>query len=274
MKRAPTLALACLLFSATAPALAAKKTAPKAAKEPSIDDNSALKKWVSARVKKAAKGDSELVRFPVVGCMASATCPTWWAIGFSEHMEIDQSGRWLLLLPETGITLPDTGFVGGTAVWGPVLLVEGYFTGVKRWPKESEGFEDPDGEGYKPPEFRVLRFTNASESKSERPLKIVATGAEAVKTVPGFGDDRKWLALVSSKPLFEADSESYSNELKDKLTKAGFSDAELFDSRKAKNLFCCYLSVTAGRYQTKEEAQATVKKLKDAGFDAYAKQGW
>lgn len=241
------------------------------AKEPSIDSTSAIKKWVNERVKNASDGKPELVRFPIVGCIESATCPSWWAIGFTEHMEIDQDHRWILPIGD-GVTLPRSGWANGVAEWAPVLLVEGFFTGVKRMPTNKEGF--PEATEYKLAEFKVLRFTNASQSKAERLLKIVATGEEATKKVELLSDDKPWLVLASSKPLLEAGSEKDSNDIKDKLIAAGFTNAEVFDSRKAKNLFCCYLVVVAGRYQTKEEAQAAVKKAKEKGFDAYAKQGW
>jgi hypothetical protein len=245
--------------------------APKKTKEPSIDNNVALVKWVKERVKNAKAGKPELVRFPMVGCLASATCPTLWAIGFSEHMEgSEQDNRWFLALTD-GLTLPEIGMAKGTPEWAPVLLVEGYFTGVMRKPTEAEGFSD---EEEKQAEFKVLRFSTASESKAERLLKIVATGEAATEKVALLSDDRPWLVLASSKPLFDAESEELAAALKEKLVAAGFSDAESFDSRKAKNLFCCYLVVVAGRYKTKEEAQATVKKAKEKGFDTYTKQGW
>jgi hypothetical protein len=242
----------------------------KKVKEPSIDNTTTLQKWIKERVKNAADGKPELVRFPIVGCIESATCPSYWAIGFSDQMEDeDQDKRWILPITD-GIKLPVSGWVGGVATWGPVLLVEGYFTGVKRVATNEEGFADKT----KLAEFKVLRFTNASQTKAERLLKIVATGDEVTKVVDPFTDDKSWLVLASSKLLSDATSQKVSDELKEKLIAAGFTEAEVFDSRKAKNLFCCYLTVTAGRYKTKEDAQAAVKKVKAKGFDAYAKQGW
>jgi hypothetical protein len=258
-----------LLLCCSFVALSGTFAGPK--KEPTLDDPKAIKKWVDERVKNAKDSKTELVRFAMVGCIESATCPSYWAIGFTEHMEEDQSHRWFLPITD-GLKLPQSGWVGGVAEWGPVLLVEGYFTGVKRMPTDAEGFAEATES--KLAEFKILRFTNASQTKADRVLKIVATGEEALKKVETYSDAKPWLVLASSKPLFDAASEKDSNDLKDKLIAAGFTEAEVFDSRKAKNLFCCYLVVVAGRYSTKEDAQAAVKQAKTKGFTTYAKQGW
>jgi hypothetical protein len=109
-------------------------------------------------------------------------------------------------------------------------------------------------------------------------IRLTATSItrfiDASTEEPALTDDKPWLVLSSSKPLFDAEAEKTSAELKDKLIAAGFTEAESFDSRRAKNLSCCFIVVVAGRYKTKPEAQAALKKVKAQGFDAYTKQGW
>ena len=59
-----------------------------------------------------------------------------------------------------------------------------------------------------------------------------------------------------------------------KLLAKGFEGAELFDSRRAQRLSCCYWTVVAGRFADQGDAKALAKKVKKAGLKAFVKQGW
>jgi hypothetical protein len=97
---------------------------------------------------------------------------------------------------------------------------------------------------------------------------------DSATTEPELSDDRPWLVLASSKPLFDSEGEKTSAALKDKLVAAGFTGAEIFDSRRAKSLSCCFTVVVAGRYKTKKEAQTASTDATKKGFESYVKKGW
>ncbi|WP_224362658.1 hypothetical protein [Hyalangium versicolor] len=229
-------------------------------------------KWIRERVRNASQGQPERVRLHVTGCMPSATCPTWFYVGRADVEDDEERSHGVILLPEKGVVLP-TRQSGREASWGPELVIEGSFTGVVRAPKTSEGSGDPDS-AEPSPEFKVASAMLLHPSRNEPTLQVLLSGEEARKQVSPFGDKRRWLVLVSNKPLFEPESEKQSQDAKKQLLEAGFKDAEVFDSRKAPQLLCCYLSVAAGRYETEAQAQTTLKALKKKGFQAYIRQGW
>ena len=63
--------------------------------------------------------------------------------------------------------------------------------------------------------------------------------------------------------------------MKQKLIDRGFPSAEIFDSRRASALFCCFHVVVAGRYATKKEALGVARQARKQRFrDVYVRRGW
>jgi hypothetical protein len=224
------------------------------ADEPSVGE------WVLARVKKAKKGEREIVRVPLVtramnwGC----DCPLNY-IGTSPM----DSGDGSFVNPSYFEREPYDDMEG------QVVVAEGYFTGTST---EEKG--EP-GEVYTVYDFEVLRArAYRGHETADAELRVVLSGAEAKKEVSPLDDGKPWMVVVASLPLLEKGAEKKASELKDKLVAAGFPSAEIFDSRRAARLFCCYQTVVAGRYAAEADAKAALKLVKKKFKSAYTRLGW
>lgn len=232
-------------------------------REPPSSDAAQLKPWVAARVAAAKRSEREIVKVPLArhgewGC----DCPNWY-IGTS--LTSNSGGEWLApILPKT--------FDQGSPAVGRVWVVDGYFTGKSKSERGSPGKANDQWE------FVVLRGRPGTEAGEggdpDGQVAVVLGGAEAKREVPPLNDDRPWLVVIASVPLLERGSERQSAKLRDALAAAGFSEAEVIDSRQAPMLFCCYRVILAGRFATSKAANAAVEQAKKKGFSAYPRRGW
>jgi hypothetical protein len=101
--------------------------------------------------------------------------------------------------------------------------------------------------------------------------RFVAWKPDSIKKIK---DDKPWVVLVESFPLYLGNGDKLAQQLKDKLTAAGFADAQIHHSAAFAKLACCYSVVIAGRFKTRAEAAALVKQLKAKKLSGYAKQAF
>jgi hypothetical protein len=247
--------------------LALTLAAAPAGAAPSANDAEALNKWIKTRVKSAKEGKREIVRAPLVdhsdgwGC----TCPQYY-LGTVPDMAASEEA-WVKPVAGPGLTIPAHKRSG----W--VMVVEGYFTG-------QSGTEAGDaGVVYTVYELQLIRIRPMKgdafdDDNPDAQLQILLSGEEAAKEPAPLSDARPWLVLVASYPLSAKDTEKKAQAQKDKLSAAGFTAAEILDSRQAQRLYCCYAIVAAGRYETEAEARAALKEVKKKFKGAYVKQGW
>jgi hypothetical protein len=241
--------------------------AAPAAAEPSVTDPDQIGKWVKARIKSAKDGKREIVRVPIASQSAGwgCICPQHY-LGYDPNVGASEDG-WIKPVAGPGVTLP------GNTREGWVMVAEGYFTGASA--KESGG----PGQTYTVYELQVIRLRAFQgepfdEENPDVKLRVILTGEEAAREVPPLDDGRPWIVLAGSYPIAAKDSGKKAEALKAKLAAEGFSGAEIFDSRSAARLYCCYQIVAAGRYATEEEAKAALKEVKKKFKGVYLKQGW
>ena len=90
-----------------------------------------------------------------------------------------------------------------------------------------------------------------------------------------LSDERRWLVVVRSIPAHGKRARARSERLLVNLKKAGFSAAEVIDSRQAPRLFCCYIVVLASRHKDREAAMAQAKAVKKRGYRGITvRRGW
>lgn len=248
--------------AASAPAATAQQLLPSiahgahGAQGPKMEDSPAVDKWVVARAAEAKEGRREIVSLPVSAVGGGATMPP---------MTI---GVWMGAVVGTGDGLD--------VEWEPgapkpaaehTSLVQGYFTGTHH---KTPDFGGPVFDLYG---FHALRARPFAETDPMR-ADILLAGEEGARVLPPLTDDRRWLAIVDSLPVVEANVDVAAQSMRSKLAAAGFTDAEVIDSRQTADLFCCYRVVLAGRFATEAEAASAVKLAKAKKFQAYARKGW
>jgi hypothetical protein len=234
---------------------------------PDVMDEAAVDAWVQARVKAAKKGEREIVRIPIVqrtqgwGCR----CPENF-LGTSVGSYGGKS--WLALAPGAGVTLPPAKREG----W--VQIAEGYFTGATEkldYSKECGGCKDWIYTLYK---FQVERARPAPKEPEKLKVQLVLAGKEAAEKVAPLADGKPWMVIVASVVRDGGKSVVAANNQRDKLVKAGFTNAAVLDSRSASQLACCYHVVVADRFKTQAEATALQKDVKKKKFQASVKKGF
>ncbi len=235
---------------------------------PSAEDGKAVATWIAARAKAAASGAPELVRVPLSfrslgwGCV----CPDVF-IGTSPHSH-DGGDTWVKVLAAPGLTLP------GMTREGAVLVAEAIFTG-KRVKLDLRGKDGPKEHLYQIWELKVLRTKTFREGGGDAKVQIVLPARQLAEKVPPLADDRPWIVVVESYPLTAKRSLKVAEGLQKKLVAAGFTGAEVLDSRRAARLYCCYQVVAAGRFKTKAEAMAVAKQVRAKKWkDVTVRQGW
>jgi hypothetical protein len=275
--------------SASAPSVG---VLPEATRGP-IANGPKLTKWIQERVANAKAGSPELVRVPLSfvtgwGC----ECPEY-QIGFAEF-EGAEFNLWATPILGPGVTLPNfpeymtdpdnpkgEKLPVGSAGLNWLIIAEGYFTGnTKNEPNPDEG------KPYIISEFQVLRYRlfksmpdyhfgtpDDPEKNPDSFAYILLSGEDAKQKLPPLDDAKPWVIMAGSFSLSSPDTPTKSEELKEKLIKAGFP-AESFDSRRAEKLFCCYQVVVAGRYATETEAKPALAAVKKSFPDAYVKQAF
>ncbi|MGC4123153.1 MAG: SPOR domain-containing protein [Myxococcales bacterium] len=244
---------------------------PAHAADAEVSKPDGVVKWVAERAASAAAGKPEIVRFPL------AHRGTWGS-GFPTYFIADNAGsgpepcpclapKWAPGAEEPN-TLDETGRDAGR-----MAVVEGRFTGKSTKVKEHE--DEPDSATHTLWEFEVLRWRPFREGGAdETKARVVASSTQAAE-VTALSDERPWLATVDSFPALEKSGQEKARQLLEKAVKAGFSKAEVLDSRGARLLFCCYKVVVAGRFATQDEATALMKELKQKGFaNAGVRRGW
>ena len=223
---------------------------------------------VKARIKAARQGQPELVRIPVVyrsmgwGC----ECPDNF-IGTSTGTK---EGPWIKIVGPVGLPYRYEQRLGTSAV------AEGVFTGKQVTEDLRGGPDGPKDYIYKLWEFkpRLMRRLRDGRDADAR-LHVLLDGAQNARKVAPLTGDKKWLVIINSLPLADKRSARRAETIKQKLIAKGFAGAEVFDSRAASKLFCCYRVVVAGRFASKKEARAAAKLARRARFrGVYVKQGW
>jgi hypothetical protein len=233
---------------------------------PSVDEVPALNTWIAARAAAARKGAPELVRIPIAfrslgwGCK----CPDAY-LGTDTNSH--SGGGWLKVSAAKGLTLPSVGRQG------LVIVAEGTFTGKQVKEDLRDGKDGPKEWIYQLWEFEALRTRSYRDADAK--VQIVLGGKELKQKVPPLGDDRPWIVVVESFPAADKRSAARAEALRQTLVKDGFAAAEVFDSRRAERLFCCYLVVAAGRFKTKAEAMASARSVRAKKHkDVTVRQGW
>jgi len=105
-------------------------------------------------------------------------------------------------------------------------------------------------------------------------VQVLLSAPESLRELPPLADDRRWLAIVATHPLVEADVDAHADMTRADLVARGFDTAEVIDSRQAAAMFCCYRVVVAGRFATQAAAQAAVAKAKRYYPAAYVRMGY
>lgn len=233
---------------------------------PAVDDVPALNTWIAARAAAARKGAPDLVRIPIAfrsqgwGCK----CPDAY-LGTDTNSH--SGGGWLKVGAAKGLTLPSVGRQG------LVVVAEGTFTGKQVKEDLRDGKDGPKEWIYQLWEFEAQRTRSYRDSDAK--VQIVLPGKELKQKLPPLADDRPWIVVVESYPSTDKRSAARAEALRQKLVKEGFATAEVFDSRRAERLFCCYLVVAAGRFKTKAEAMASAKSVRAKKHkDVTVRQGW
>jgi hypothetical protein len=242
-------------------------------------------KWIRARVANAKAGQREIVRGPVARKL-EPPC------GGSQH----ERGRDPDVLLSSWSTSDSAATSGGgvlAAQWGPgtapphvvdafdvpeVEVVEGWFTGDTTRQNACEAFG-----------FHVMRSRRATATVPNPPVadfnppvyeddaqrvQVLLSAPESLRELPLLTDDRRWLAIVATLPLVEADVDAHAENTRAELASYGFDTAEIVDTRQAAAMFCCYRVVVAGRFATQGAAQATVTKAKRFYPAAYVRKGF
>ncbi len=234
---------------------------------PGVSDVPALTKWIAARAAAAKKGEPDLVRIPIAfrsmgwGCQ----CPNAF---LGDNVGSHNGGdTWLSVLAAKGQKLPTVGREG------LMVVAEGTFTGKRVKEDLRDGKDGPKEWIYQLWEFEVLRTRSYRESDAK--VQIVLPGKELKVKVAPLADERPWIVVVESYPSTDKRSAARAEALKQKLVKDGFAAAEVFESRRAERLFCCYQVVAAGRFKTKAEAMASAKSVRAKKYkDVTVRQGW
>lgn len=242
--------------------------ASAAAKVPGPVDIGDAESWIKARARTAKKGKPELVRIPVAyrsmgwGCR----CPDNYIGTGTDAAE----GPWIKLVGSAG---PPYDY---SERLGTVVVAEGYFTGRRVEEDLRDGPDSPKEWLYKLWEFKVVRMRRFRDARAaDAKLHVLLDGASAARKVAPLGDDKRWLVIVDSVRLTDKRSARRAARVKKRLIAKGFSSAQVFDSRAAWRLFCCYRVVVAGRYATKKQARAVARRARARRFrGVYVKQGW
>ncbi len=87
-------------------------------------------------------------------------------------------------------------------------------------------------------------------------------------------DGKPWAVVRASVDLDQRQGKKVATRVRDKLRKAGYAAAEVVDSRRFARFRCCYWVVLAGRFATRAEALALVRKLKKKKLSAYARRAF
>ena len=211
--------------------------------------------WLRARVANARRNQGELVRIPVwVREAWACECPFTFLYDpspdFYPHpIELVAVG------PD--IAIPEPGECGST------IVVEGSFTG-----REVERY------GQLLPEFNVLRMRESMRSARDLIARVLISGEEHRNAPELFADAAAYLVIVDSVNRQSRDARERADALVQELVDAGFQSAEVFDSRQAPRLFCCYWTVVAGRFEMEEEAQTALAALEASGREGTIRLGW
>ena len=230
-------------------------------------DEAFVREWIVQRVRNARNSQTELVRIPFwswcdpvrgggrVGTPDNVSGPFLSAVQGSPYVEGSDE--------DCGGDEAEVDEVDETA---EVVVIEGFFTGYSNlYEEEARSLRA---------EFVILR-NRSFRRESDGALTILLTPEEMQTPVTAFDDARSWLAITDSIRARNEDAQADAEARVAELLEAGFAGAEAFDSRRAPRLFCCYVTVVAGRFVTREEAAGAVNLLENAGFDgAYVRQGW
>jgi hypothetical protein len=228
--------------------------------------------WVEARIAHARGGRREIVRVPLVraGLGWGCRCPPFY---LGENPFMNPIDRWIAVTTAPGLTLPP----GGRPGW--VQVAEGYFTGATR-KLDLRGRDGVPQEWlYTLDEFHVMALRPARGGadgivEEDRRLHLLLSGPEAARRVTPLADGRPWLVVAASEPLEAPGGEARAEKLRRTLVQAGLGGAEVLDSRQTPRLHCCYRVVVAGRFASREQADAAVTTARARGHRAYVKQGF
>jgi hypothetical protein len=173
---------------------------------------------------------------------------------------------WLSVTEAKGVTLPSVPRTG------LMVVAEGSFTGKRIKEDLREGRKDSEYL-YNLWEFQALRTRTYREADAK--VHLILPGKELKVKLPPLADGRPWMVVVESYPSSDKRAVARAETLKQKLIKDGFAGAEVFDSRRAERLFCCYQVVAAGRFKTRAEAMASAKSVRARKHkDVTVRQGW
>ncbi len=129
-----------------------------------------------------------------------------------------------------------------------------------------DNLDDPECRGRRPEVTKVIH-------------RWAAAGYTPVyghDTVKPLRDGRPHLVVAGSFRVDRHGAADQAERLRKRLADAGFSGAEVVDSRRLEKLRCCFYSVLAGRFATRKEATAQAKKVSAAlkKVKAYVKAGF
>jgi hypothetical protein len=250
-----------------APGLLILASAHALASGPSADSSYDLVPWISQRAQIAKSGAPELVRVPIAFRPPGSTDAPQSFVGTTPARH-NGGNTWVEILADPGLKLPEV------PASGKVVVAEGYFTGKSLTPKALKKRNLPAWLGQIW-EFRLLRYRDFSPSAEDRSVQVVLDGAAFKKKVPPLGDDRPWIVVVESVPQQEGSARQLADEKLGAMRAAGFTAAEVLDSRQAPLIFCCTYLVAAGRYSSQREAinVARAVRSRDLG-NAVVRQGW
>lgn len=205
--------------------------------------------WLVERLLHASQGNPETVRLPW-----STQTPT--VVGLvALTLEVSET---TLLAPYVWLIDVDE-LVEETPFWGTGDFLPNRLG--------AETFFDSDVS------FAITDTRSVRDRDRLTPVMILPSEL-ACQEVEPLLDARLWLVITDSLPLTDEDFMTDADQRVEELLASGFTGAESFDSRRASLLSCCYRTVVAGRFGTREEAIARVAELEALGFDAYVKAGW